>query len=194
MMRIGRFGINSSFVKRTILFSLLFFLIRVPGHSQDGVVVIHPVVGELIDKEEKKAYLLFPEFNDSLFYYCFVKSVNGKYSVTARFQGDSVLVKEIDLSTLKEYRTHVEKLNLYYSERAKGRPADQARDKNIPEQERVSQSTLQKRIITPGTKEWLRKENERDARLKQDEEWMRLKKQGIDDYTIDISDFFSPGK
>ncbi len=162
-------------MKRILIVTILMAWKISTAFSQDTVYVLHPIIGELIDKQERKDYLLFTEFNDSSFYYCFVKYGNGKFYVTARFQKDSVEVEEVDLATLKQYHQNIEKLNQYYILKAKRNSSDRADNtRSYNDSKQVSSEELRKRIITPGTMNQINKEVIRDQRLKDDAERMNL--------------------
>lgn len=71
------------------------FLMSFSCFSQSNIFVLHSVIGDTINKQEKKDYFLFPELNDSIFNYGQIHYKNGKYYLFVFSILDSI-IKEID--------------------------------------------------------------------------------------------------
>lgn len=52
---------------RAIFFIAILFSVIISALSQEAVIILHPSVGDTIDKIEKTTYYLFPDVNDSIY-------------------------------------------------------------------------------------------------------------------------------
>jgi len=101
---------------RIILFAILFLFISHLSFSQDSIFVLHPFVGDTIDKFEKTKFLLFPEINDSSFCYGQIHYSDKKYLLYSYSENNTTpKIDEIDSLTIKEYNRNIQKLLDYYT-------------------------------------------------------------------------------
>lgn len=102
-------------MKRFIILISLILSLGIDCKSQESLFVLHPLVGEVIDRNEKIDYLLFPEINDSLFNYCQIKHVEDSYFVISHLVSDSVITIQLNNSEINQYNKNIDKLFDYYS-------------------------------------------------------------------------------
>jgi len=106
---------NSLIMQKRII--LLFFILLKLGYSysQDSILVLHPVIGEIIDNFEKKKYLLFDEIEDADFNYALIKFSSNRYYLNLfRPDTNEPSVIQIDTSQIHQYYINVTKLNEYF--------------------------------------------------------------------------------
>lgn len=104
---------------RKISLLIIGIVLSFHSYSQNKIVVLHPAVGDTIDKAEKVRYLLFPELKDSDFDYCFLSHSGEEFRVNLHTQNDSLVLIRLDSAEYKRYRENISKLENYYSEAAK---------------------------------------------------------------------------
>lgn len=108
---------------KPLLTTAFLLLTAIFATAQQKPVVLHPVVGDTIDRTEKTAYLLFPQFADSVFGYAWIEDMGGNFVLHARLT-DHVILVPFDTLQMAEYRMHVEKLSAWYASQAQDLPAD----------------------------------------------------------------------
>jgi len=159
-------------MKRFILLINLILSIGIQCKSQDSLFVLHPIVGEIIDRNEKIDYLLFPEINDSIFNYCQIKQVKDKFLANSYLVSDSIITVQLSISEINQYQKNIDKLYDYYSSQ--------------PEED--SLSDLKVLILKEGNSfqiidiaidnNDISNEARAEERLRDDAERLRLQKQG----------------
>ena len=102
-------------MNRIILLITLILAVGIQCKSQDSLFVLHPIVGEIIDQNEKIDYLLFPEINDSLFSYCQIKQIEDDFLVVSYLISDSIITIQLNISEINQYQKNIDKLYEYYS-------------------------------------------------------------------------------
>ena len=112
---------------RRLIILLVLLIISVELSAQDSIVVLHPVIGELIDKEEKVNYLLFPEIEKNTFNYGSVIYLDTNYYFMFNHHDDSISLMRLDSAEIIIYRNNINKLFQYYSNESK----DSLEDNNI---------------------------------------------------------------
>jgi len=93
---------------------LLFSSIVCSLSIQAQIVILHPVVGDTIDLTEKKAYLLFPQFADTIFHQAWIEKRDGILDLHTNLKGE-IIVNVIDSIEIAEFKMHIEKLSAYYA-------------------------------------------------------------------------------
>lgn len=104
---------NTNYMKPNRL-KLIFSFIVCSLSIQAQTVILHPVVGDTIDLTEKKAYLLFPQFADSIFHQAWIEKKDGILNLHTTMKGE-VIVSVIDTIEIAEFKMHIEKLSAYYA-------------------------------------------------------------------------------
>lgn len=161
-------------MKRLLLMMILILSFVFRGNSQDGLIVLHPIVGDTIDKDEKVNYLLFPEITDSLFIYCQINKVADKYYATSFLVRDSLLTIQLNGTEINLYKENIEKLNAYYSSQPESDSINNLRAFIL----RDGNSFKIVDIIIDNEK--ISNEARSEERLKEDAERLKLQKQGAD--------------
>lgn len=59
----------------------LAFLLTIKGFTQNSVFVLNPLVGDTIHQKDKVEYYLFPEINDSIYRYGYIKQNGDIYTI-----------------------------------------------------------------------------------------------------------------
>jgi hypothetical protein len=144
-------------------------------YGQKVLYILHPVVGDTIDKTEKKKYYLFEEIKDPSFLYCTIHKDNKKYFLEVDYSDDSVSTWEISEESLKKYHDNIDKLIEYYYIQSK---KDLSHERVY--HPTVDSISLNKNYVAPNLTELQMNEIERDQRLKSDAERMNLYKQGLE--------------
>ena len=159
-------------MKTAIIFLLFLFVNSGIMFSQDTIFILHPSVGAMIDKYEKKDYLLFPEIKDTSFNYSFLKYLKGDYCLFSYFLNDSLSIIKVDSLELTQYQSNISKMDEYFSKRTK------LDSLHLIEQTNSDNYKLKYDILTPNTIKDIKNEAIRNARLKEDEDRMRQFQQG----------------
>jgi hypothetical protein len=171
--------------------SLLAFVLLVSGfyysNAQERKYILHPAVGDTIDKEEKKKFLLFPNIENKNFNYAYFTIAKGKHLATISLAGNDSLKMELSDSAIDQYYVNIEKLLIYYRSQ-ESRDSLHSNDANTsqpghdPEEMRLS-----KPIITPEIRDQINKDARVYRRLKDDEERMIRRQKGLDqtDFVIE---------
>lgn len=166
-------------MRKYAVLALIILLAARPCRSQDSMHVLHPVVGHIIDQNEKMYYLLFPEISNDRFKLGYIKPAGENYFLVARLLNDSILTTKLDTSDIRKYRTNIGKLYAYYSELMK--------NDSITESEKVTKMVevknggaypLHSPLLNTGIQETIGDESRRDSRLQDDAELKKLWKQG----------------
>jgi hypothetical protein len=146
--------------------------------SQDSIFILHPAVGEIIDKNEKKQFYLFPEINDSNFKFCYIKTLKEGYLLYCVFISDSVITNLIDTIKIQEYNTNINKLVEFYAYEAKKDSLNNSKE-NI-DLKTINNNNPNKDLISNDVRSKIDDETRANTRMKEDNERLNLKKQGAD--------------
>lgn len=166
------FILNILLMKRFVLLINLILLFGIQCKSQDSLFVLHPIVGEIIDRNEKIDYLLFPEINDSLFNYCQIKQVEEKFIVNSYFVSDSTVTILLNISDINQYQKNIDKLYDYYSRQPE---VDSLSNLKVLIQKEGNSFQIINIVIDNNN---LSNEARAEERLRDDAERLRLQKQG----------------
>jgi hypothetical protein len=161
-------------MKRFIILINLILSIGIQCRSQDSLFVLHPLVGDVIDRNEKIDYLLFPEINDSLFSYCQIKQVEERFFVISHLVSDSVITIQLNISEINQYNKNIDKLHEYYSSQP-----DEDTLINLKALILKEGNSFQIIDITIDSDK-LSNETRAEDRLRDDADRLRLQKQGSD--------------
>lgn len=96
------------------IYLLVFLFLQQSAFAQDKLVVLHPLVGDTIDRSERDVFLLFPEITNSDFISATIQSRTDKFYLHA-LSITGLDIVEIDSMTLRQSREHVEKLLKYFA-------------------------------------------------------------------------------
>lgn len=157
---------------------LLGFIFSINCDAQESLFVLHPLVGDTIDKTEKMNYLLFPLIENVDFKYCYIIQSNDHYFLNSYTLSDSVSIRSIDTTEIKQYIVNLDKFSAYFSNQEKNDSLKKAEklDLNFNGiQSRYNNAQL----VGDQSKDRILKEMERDKRMKSDAERAKLIKQGV---------------
>lgn len=140
--------------------------------SQDNLFVLHPIIGEIIDRNEKIDYLLFPEINDSIFSYCQIKQVEDKFFVNSYLSSDSIIIVQLNVSEINQYQKNIDKLYDYYSSQPE---ADSLNDLKVLILKEGNSFQIIDILIDYDK---ISNEARAEERMREDAERLRLQKQG----------------
>ena len=98
---------------------LFVFIFSANCHAQDNLFVLHPLVGDTIDKAEKINYFLFPSIKNDDFKYCYIIRSNDQFFLNSYTLSDSVSIRQIDTTEIKQYIVNLDKFLAFYLNRAK---------------------------------------------------------------------------
>ena len=160
-------------MKRVILviIGFLFYLI---GHTQEQVFVLHHLVGDTIEKNEKLKYILFPEIDIADFEYCYLITSNGEYFIKTYTQTESVIIQKTDTAAINQNIRNLNKLEAYFAQK-------DSCDSQLSTTQNLqinAPMTVTAPLIGNETKVKIKKEVRRDSRLKNDAERQKNKKMG----------------
>ncbi len=165
-------------MNRIIAF-LTVFLLNLNVYSQKNLYVLHPLVGDTIDKIEKIQYMLFQEIADSNFRHCYLTFSDGEYFVNTCTLNGSIHITQVDSSLINRYKVNIEKLNQYYLTRAKNDTGKIDKKMSIDD-EILKVSNTNDKILTPNTKDKILNDIRNTNRLNNDAERAKNFKQGTD--------------
>ncbi|TCO07689.1 hypothetical protein [Natronoflexus pectinivorans] len=100
-------------MKRSFILSL-FLAITITVWSQNGTIVLHPVVGDSISQKEKTDFLLFPEISDNEFVYGKIIKTENEYQLHYLKSNGEQFSLELDSVMLLQYHLNINKLQAYY--------------------------------------------------------------------------------
>lgn len=138
-------------------------------YSQDHLFVLHPLVGDTIDRNEKLTYFLFPEINDSDFKFCTITHFKSDYSINVHSINESVTFKKLDSIEMRQAIVRLDKVMEYNANQEKSDSIKSA--KILPSDFKDLSSThLQHPILGSDLKETIYQEVISSDRIKGDAE------------------------
>jgi hypothetical protein len=148
--------------------------------SQDGIVVLHPAIGDTIFQNEKVDFLLFPEIADSTFQFGQILKMDGAYYLLYAAEEEFQSI-ELDTLDIHKYHTNICKLSAYFNSK------EFENYDNLEENFRLNQAEIipsihNIRVVTPEMLEALPKEVRRYQHLKFSAEDMGLWGDAKEDY------------
>ena len=163
--------------KLTIL--LIVIALNVQSYGQDPLFVLHPLVGDTIDRNEKLNYLLFPQITDSDFKYCTLTHSEKGYFVNTTKIDCSSTVNQADSTEINQTRARLDKVVAYYLNQEQN---DSIKNAHKEKLELLGQPSNFKmdNIVGEDTKERIFKEVRSENRMKDDAERFENNKQGTD--------------
>jgi hypothetical protein len=164
---------------KPILIFLFALLIYANSFAQDTLFVLHPLVGDTIDKTEKMNYLLFPSIPNDDFKYCYLTRSNEQFFVNSYALNDSISIQPIDTTELRQYRINLDKFLAFYLNKSKNDSLKQAEKLDL-KSNRLNPAFNNKSLVGEQSRERIIQEVDRDNRMKTDLERANLTKQGLD--------------
>ena len=161
--------------------ALLFLasIFTLTAFSQEKLVVLDPLIGDTIDKNEKVNFLLFPDLNDPDFLYGYITQSSDHYYFNSFTNDDSLTVWPIDAEELQECQRNIDKLSEYYLNKAKQDSLKNAQKLTL-DGKGVGNVQVRATLIGDDDQERILDEVRKNTRLKDDAERMEIVKQGND--------------
>lgn len=75
--------------------------------SQDSIYILHPVIGEIIDRNEKTDYELFPEISNTRFEYSYIKKADGNFWLKSHVFSDSLVIRQLDTTEIHQLERNI---------------------------------------------------------------------------------------
>jgi len=161
---------------------LIVIVISFQCYAQDRLFVLHSLVGDTINRNEKLNYLLFSEINDSDFKYCTITHSNDGYFVHTTTINDSVAIKQVDLTEIREIVVKLDKVMEYYSAQAKQDSLKSANKLTLDFKDKNPNFKMDN-IVGEDAKDRIFKEVRSENRIKGDAERLELREQGTERLT-----------
>jgi hypothetical protein len=161
---------------------LIAIVISFQCFSQDHLFVLHSLVGDTINQNEKLNYLLFRDINDSDFKYCTIIHTKDGYFVHTRRIDDSVVIKQVDSTEIGEAIVKLDKVMEYYSTQTKQDSLKNAKKLTLDFKDKDSNFKIDN-IVGEDAKERIFKEVRSENRMKGDAERLELREQGTERLT-----------
>jgi hypothetical protein len=142
--------------------------------SQDTVYILHPVIGDIIDRHEKTDFNLFPEISTTRYEYSYIKHEGGTFRLIAHLFPDSLVTKQLDTSDIRQMEKDIESIMVTrqpIQEKPVQDPGSVVIKKDGNEQ-------INNNIVNRDTQEKISDETLSNRRLQEDAERRKLAKQG----------------
>lgn len=163
-------------------------------YAQDTLFVLHPLVGDTIDKMEKMNYFLFPSIKNDDFKYCYIIQSNDHFFVNSYTLSDSISIRQIDTTEIRQYIVNIDKFHAFYLNRAKNDSLKQAEKLDLNFNS-INSTYNNNQLVGEQSKERISKEVKRDNRIQADAVRASRIKQGSDIFDGGAHfEFFSIGK
>lgn len=165
-------------MRRDLLIAIsIFFAIQIQLKAQEKIVVLHPLIGEIIDKIEMDKYELFTEYrNDEIEY--FILNANNEIISLIGMMGQQIIFKtEIGSAYISIQRENIEKLNNYYSSFSK--TDSTSLSIKIKDPLNIEPLKVNQKFVTPEMLKSIKQDLERDRALKQAAEVEKNKAKGF---------------
>jgi hypothetical protein len=163
--------------KATMTFLLILSLMG-SAVAQDSLFILHPVIGDIIDRYEKNNFNLFPEVSGSRFEYSYIKQDGNQYWLKSHLFPDSLVIRQLDTSEIRQLINHVNVMiatNPALTKTGKQDPGEEAKSVVVKTNEASQTSNT---IIYPNDIESISDEATTNQRLKEDAERRNHVEQG----------------
>jgi hypothetical protein len=136
-------------------------------------------VGDTINRNEKLNYLLFQDISDSDFKYCTLTHSKGGYFIHTCTIDDSVSIRQVDSTEIREAIVKLDKVMEYYSAQAKQDSLKKAKKLILDFKDKDSNFKIDN-IVGEDSKERIFKEVRSENRIKDDAERLENHKNGTE--------------
>lgn len=95
--------------KLAFVISLMLFtgMVCLP---QDSTYILHPAIGEIIDRNEKIDFNLFPEITTSKFEYSCIQQTGETFWLYSHIYPDSIILQQLDTAEIHHLEKEIEKM------------------------------------------------------------------------------------
>ena len=164
-------------MKQLIVF-FIGIVFNISCYAQRDIFILHPLVGDTIDKNEKLNYFLFPKTDNADFKFCFITHSNDQFFVNSHYVNDSVSIQPIDTTEIRQYMVNLDKFLAYYLNKERNDSLNKAKVLNRDFKD-LNGPYKNDQLVGKQSLERINKEVERDNRMKTDVENANLTKQGL---------------
>lgn len=161
--------------------SLILIIVALGVHcySQDKLFVMHPLVGDTIDKTEKLNYFLFPQIVDSVFRYCTITHSGTNYIANVTTMHDAITTHLIDSAEMAQDIVRLNKLMEYHASQGKRDSVKNEEQLKI-DLKAVPSDHLQKPILNSEMKDKIFYDVRTTTRMNEDAERLDRNRQGTE--------------
>ena len=92
-------------------FIILFFLFSLKLNAQEGVYILHPSVGDTIDRVEKLDYSIFPKTKNPNFKVAYITMKNDSFILNAVYFENYKIERFLPTEEIIEAQKGIEKIN-----------------------------------------------------------------------------------
>lgn len=147
--------------------------------AKDDLFVLHPLVGDTIDKAEKINYFLFPSIKNDDFKYCYIIRSNDQFFLNLHTLSDSVSIRQIDTTEINQYIVNLDKFLAFYLNKAKKDSLKLSKKLDLNfNPDNPTYNNVQ--LVGEQSRERIIKEVEVDNRMQTDLERANRTKEGLD--------------
>jgi hypothetical protein len=161
-------------MKKLAVSILLIFITAMLSFTQDTVYILHPIIGDIIDRHEKTDFNLFPEISTSRFEYSYIKLEGNTFRFIAHLFPDSMVTRQLDTSDIHRMEKDIESI-LISRKTIQEKPV---RDPGSVVIIKDANEQINNSIVNEDTQEKISDETITNQRLQEDAERRKLVKQG----------------
>jgi hypothetical protein len=161
-------------MKKLTVSILCIFSTALLSFSQDTVYVLHPVIGDIIDRHEKTDFKLFPEISTTRYEYSYIKHEGGSFRLIAHLFPDSLVTKQLDTSDIRQMEKDIESIMVT----RKPIQEEPVQDPGSVVIKKDANEQINNNIVNRDTQEKISDETLSNQRLQEDAERRKLAKQG----------------
>lgn len=164
--------------KHNLLF-IIALSAAISCYAQDSTYIIHPAIGEIIDRHEKTEFALFPEISVTRFEYSYIKQEGNSYWLRSYVYPDSLIVRHIDTTEIRQIVRQIEGIVTANPDRydTEGNKTHEKEKRSVVVKT-VDGNQNTNEIMTPATVETISSEANSNERLKEDAERRKRLEQG----------------
>jgi hypothetical protein len=161
--------------KLAVVISIMLFsgMVCLP---QDSIYILHPAIGEIIDRYEKTGFNLFPEIATSKFEYSYIQQTGETFWLNSHVYPDSLIIQQLDTAEIHQLTREIEIMAAENPGLIKVHTGKESYRSVVVKPPETDQSSH--KILYPETIERIGSETISNERLKDDAENQRLWRQG----------------
>jgi len=158
---------------------LIGIVLSLSTFSQGRFYVLHPLVGDTIDKNEKFNYILFGNIEDSKFNYCTLTHTKDAYFINLFSPDNTGSTIEVDSAELKQYIVQLDKVMEFNANEGKvdTTKKDNLHNGNLND---LHSKGLENSLINEHSKDRILKEVRTQTRMNEDAQRYEQGKNGTD--------------
>ena len=163
---------------KQLIILLIAITFNINCYAQRDHFILHPLLGDTIDKSEKLNYFLFPKIENEEFKFCFITHSDNQFFVNTHYINDSVSIQPVDTIELRQYIVHLDKFLAYNMNKEKKDSLNNAKVQNHDFKD-LNGPYKNDQLVGKQALKRIDNEVERDNRMKFDAENANLTKNGL---------------